>query len=39
MTFEEFEKFLSELESNGDVKAMLMDFVSLGGTCGYDEGV
>ena len=39
MSFEDFEKFLAELDGNGEHKIMLMDFISLGGIAGYDATV
>lgn len=39
MTFEEFEKFLAELDGNGEHRIMLMDFISLGGIAGFDDRV
>lgn len=39
MTFEEYEKFLAEIDENDQEKVLLIDFISLGGFKGYDEKV
>lgn len=39
MTFVEYEKFLTELDANGEHKVLLIDFLSLSGSPGYDGRV
>ena len=39
MTFEEYEKFLAEMDQLGNEKVLLLDFHSLGGHQGFDESV